>query len=278
MDSFDVETRIFAPRQVLGWTLFTLSAGFVNAGAVMASKNFVTHITGNITNLATDMQLASDYVFIVVMFLAGAMVGVLMSETLKSKGALAFCLPLLLSFLTLIGISMAGKAGVFGPFGAARDPGQRAFVMLGLLAGAMGTINASIAVATRNQVRITHMTGPVTDLAGNLVRAALGAGAGSATELRWAALRFVKLLAFAVGAAVAARASETLRYDVFAAGAGILIVALGFTGAPEMRAEEPAEEAGDSGVYPASPQMPVAQRIGRRAQEGEGPGDRDAAE
>jgi len=277
MESFDVETQIFAPRQVLGWTLFTMSAGFVNAGAVMANKNFVTHITGNITNLATDIRLASDYVFIVVMFLAGAMVGVLMAETLKSKGALAFCLPLLVSFLTLIGISVAGKTGVFGPFGGSSpDPSQRAFVMLGLLAGAMGTINASIACATRNQIRVTHMTGPVTDLAGNLVRAALGAGLGSATELRWAALRAVKLLSFAVGAALAAKASETLRYDVFAAAAGILIVALGFTGAPTAREEtaqegdrpasEPAEagEANDSGAYPA--------------RSDEGPGDRDAAE
>ena len=274
MDSFDVETRIFAPRQVLGWTLFTLSAGFVNAGAIMANRNCVTHITGNLTNIATDMRLASEYALIVVMFLAGAMFGVLMSETLKTKGALALVLPLLFSFLTLIGIAMAGKTGVFGPFGGSRDPGQRALVMIGLLAGAMGTINASIAVATRNQVRITHMTGPVTDLAGNLVRAALGSGSGSVMELRWAALRFVKLLAFAVGAAVAAKASESLRYDVFAAGAGILVVALGFTGAPEMRDDDQA--AGVSGEFPASRERHEIRRIGPPASERRD--HRDAAE
>ena len=254
MDSFDVETRIFAPRQVLGWTLFTLSAGFVNAGALMANKNVVTHITGNVTALATDLGLAGDYIFIVVMFLAGAMVGVLMAETLKAKGALAYCLPLLLSFLALIGISMAGKAGVFGAFGGnGRVPSQRAFLMLGLLAGAMGTVNASVAIATKNQIRITHMTGPVTDLAGNIVRAALGTGLGSSGELRWAGLRAVKLLSFAVGAGLAARVAESMQYDLFAAAAGILIVALGFTGAPPLLAEESTDQAGESGAYPVSP-------------------------
>ena len=114
--------------------------------------------------------------------------------------------------------------------------------MLGLLAAAMGMVNASIAAATANQVRVTHLTGPATDLAGNIVRAALGAGKGSAIEARWAMLRSAKLGSFVVGAALAVKLADDLQYDVFSLAAGILIVALGFTGAPEQPSEHPPEE------------------------------------
>jgi uncharacterized membrane protein YoaK (UPF0700 family) len=230
---FTLEKTIFAPRHVLGWMLFTLSAGFVNAGAVMACKSFATHVTGNVTSLASDASLGGHYAFVVAMFIGGAMLAVLVAETLKTKAKLAFALPVLLSFMLLVAIAIAGKAGVFGAFGGDRGVGERAFTLLGFLAAAIGMVNASVANATSNQIRVSHLTGPVTDLAGNIVRAALGAGSGTGTELRWAMLRFAKLASFAVGAGIAAKLSGTLRYDVFIAAAGILIVALGFTGAPE---------------------------------------------
>ncbi|MBX3207336.1 MAG: DUF1275 domain-containing protein [Labilithrix sp.] len=232
MGVFATDERIFAPRHVLGWTLFTLASGFVNASAVMACKNFVTHITGNVTNLAADAPRATDYIFVIASFIGGGMIAVLVGETLKAKPKAAFALPLLGSFATLVGIAIAGKTGVFGGFGIDDHDNERAFIMLGLLAAVMGMVNASIAIATDNKIRVTHLTGPATDLAGNIVRAALGAGAGHAAELRWATLRFAKLAAFAIGAGLAVKSAGRLQYDLFAVAAGILIVALGFTGAP----------------------------------------------
>ena len=235
MGAFADEETIFAPRHVMGWLLFTMSAGFVNASAVMACKNFVTHVTGNVTNLgmdAADTTLAVDYVLLVVSFIAGAMAAVLIAETFRARPKVAFALPILVSFTMLVGIGVAGKAGWLGVFGVDRELGQRAFVMLGILAAAMGMINAAVAVATKNMIRITHLTGPATDIAGNLVRAALGAGAGTRGEARWAALRLAKLASFAVGAGLAARFAARLHFDLFSVSAGILIVALAFTGAP----------------------------------------------
>ncbi|MDF2692120.1 MAG: putative transrane protein [Labilithrix sp.] len=252
MGGSTLEARIFEPRYYLGWLLFTLSAGFVNAGTVVACKSFVTHITGNVTNLAGGSalggtSLARDYAFIVGMFIGGAMLAVLIAETLRSRPKFAFALPVLASFAILVAIGLAGRAGSFGPFGADQDEmGPRAFTMLGLLGAAMGMVNASIANATANQVRVAHLTGPATDLAGNLVRAALGAGRGTGIELRWATLRFAKLGAFAVGAGLAAKVAGGLRYDVFIAAGGILIVALGFTGAPESNETTETSEATES--------------------------------
>jgi uncharacterized membrane protein YoaK (UPF0700 family) len=229
MDSLTVDDRIFAPRQLLGWALFSVTAGFVNGAAVMACNSFVTHVTGNITNLGLD-GTTHALLLVATAFIGGAMIAVLMAETMKGRGGLGFLLPLLISFLVLIAIAAAGKAGALGDFGAAPTT-RPGFVMLGLLAASMGMVNASIASATANKIRITHLTGPATDLAGNIVRAALGSGEGSRVELRWAALRLSKLFAFASGAALAARVAGPLQFDTFAAAAGILIVAVGFAGA-----------------------------------------------
>lgn len=217
----------------MGWTLFTLAAGFVNAGALFACNNVVTHITGSITNIAVDASLASHLALVVLLFIVGGMIAVLMGEMFESRPKLAFVLPVLMSFGTLLAIAIAGRAGYFGAFGVDSEKSGRAFAMLGLLAAAMGMANASIAVATDNQIRIAHLTGPATDLAGNVVRGILGSGRGSRVELRWAAIRMAKLTAFAFGAAIAAKVAGALQYDVFAVGAGILVVALGFAGSPD---------------------------------------------
>ncbi|MBX3200111.1 MAG: DUF1275 domain-containing protein [Labilithrix sp.] len=259
MGVFANEERIFAPRHVLGWTLFTLASGFVNASAVMACKNFVTHITGNVTNLAADSPRAADYVFVIAAFIAGGMIAFVIGEAMHAKPKAAFALPLLGSFATLLGIAIAGKSGVFGAFGVDDHDNERAFIMLGLLAAVMGMVNASLGLATDNKIRVTHLTGPATDLAGNIVRAALGAGAGHAAEARWATLRFAKLAAFAIGAALAVKMAPSLQYDLFAVAAGILIVALGFTGAPAAadKGALDAERKGRGKAKPPSAEPPV---------------------
>jgi uncharacterized membrane protein YoaK (UPF0700 family) len=237
------DERIFQPKHVLGWTLFTLSAGFINASAVMACKSFVTHMTGNVTNLAVDTSRTTEYAFVIASFIGGAMVAVLVSETMRAKPKAAFALPLLASFVTLVVLAVLGRAGWFGAFGVDGDEGNRGFVMLGVLSAVMGMVNAAVATATQNQIRVTHVTGPATDLAANFVRAALGAGKGHFGELRWAALRVAKLATFAGGAAIAVKFADRLQYDLFAVAGGILIVALGFTGAPD--GDVPASADGD---------------------------------
>jgi len=250
MDASALEARIFAPRQVVGWVAFTFAAGFINAGAVLSCNNVVTHITGNVTSIGLDNSLTRVVLLISAAFIAGAMVAVLFRETLSHAGDIGAILPLLASFLILMGISVGGRAGALGQFGSS-ELGPRGSLMLALLAVAMGMVNASIAAATANKIRITHLTGPATDLAGNLVRAALGTGDGSRAELRWAALRLAKLVSFAFGAALAARVAPHLQFDMFGAAGGILIVAIGLSGAPAS-GDEPEAPVDDTVVREAN--------------------------
>jgi len=234
------EEEVFAPRNVVGWLLFSLAAGSVNASAFMACRSFVTHISGTITNLGMDAsspELAAEYGLVFGAFVGGAMLSVLTVESLPASRKNLVAIPFLLVFAVLVGVAIAGHAGAFGPFGAASNTETRgAFALLALLAGSMGVQNAAVALTTANTVRTTHLTGPATDFAANIVRAVLGRGLGTRRETRWAALRLFKMLAFAVGAGIAARYASRLDYHVFTMSAGFVIAAVGFTFAPEVGA------------------------------------------
>lgn len=241
------DERIFAPRAVVGWTCFSLAAGSVNAAAFLACRSFVTHVTGTVTNLGVDAgapNLAAEYGLVVGAFLVGAMVAVLMFETIARARRQLLAIPFLVVFCVLVAVALAGGAGHFGPFGERNTETPGAFMLLALLAGAMGLQNAAVALGTGNAVRTTHMTGPMTDLAGNLVRATLGRGRGSHAEARWAMLRLIKMTAFVMGAGIAAKYAAQLEYSVFVIPAGFVVVAMGFTFAPDIEEDEttPAHE------------------------------------
>jgi uncharacterized membrane protein YoaK (UPF0700 family) len=244
MPSTTSADELLAPRAVLGWTLFSLAAGTVNGAAFMACHGFVTHVTGSVTNVgldATNSTLVIDYALVVLAFLFGAMLAVVIAETLPGRQRV-LGLALLLVFGLLVAVAVAGSAGAFGPFGAKNSETRGAFTLLVLLAGAMGIQNGAVALVTGNTVRTTHLTGPTTDLGANIVRAVLGRGMGAPREARWALLRFVKILAFAVGAALAARYAPRLEYNVFLVPAIFVVLAAGFTFAPQETTPPATEE------------------------------------
>lgn len=223
---------LLSPRAVLAWVSFSLAAGSVNGAAFMACRSFVTHVTGTITNVGMDAgnpALVAEYVLVFVAFVIGAMMSVLLHETMSPARRGLVVVPYLVVFVVLIGVSVAGSTGAFGPFGARNTETKGAFALLALLATAMGMQNASIAMTTGNAVRTTHLTGPATDFAGNVIRALLGRGMGASREGRWAALRFAKIFAFAIGAGIAARSAAKFEYHVFAIPAVFVILGLGFS-------------------------------------------------
>ena len=231
-DAMTLEKKVFELRFVLAWLGFTLSAGIVNAGAVLASDTVVTHITGNVTNVALDASLGVALLFVISLFIGGAMLASLVRETLRSHPRLAFFVPIAISTSTLLAVAFAGRLGAFGEFGQFGSAGMRRYLMLGLLAASMGMLNAAVAGVTGNQVRTTHLSGPATDLAGNIVRGLLGTGRGTSTELRWAGLRLAMLGTFGAGAFVAARLAGALRYDLFAVPALLLVGCVALTVLP----------------------------------------------
>lgn len=220
MDRSLHENNIFGPRFVAGWVFFTAAAGFVNAAAVTAARNVVSHVTGSVTTLATDPSVALRVALVVGAFVIGGILAALAKETLSPWKA--YVLPPLAASAVLVAIGALGRVGVFGEFGGDNDVKGHAFPMLSLLALSMGMLNASVGAATANRIRVTHLTGPLTDLAGHIVRG----------ELRWVALRVAKLVAFVVGAALAAKLSSAIEFELFGVGAALLVVAVALTSVP----------------------------------------------
>jgi hypothetical protein len=245
---FYSEDELFALKPLVGWTLFSLTAGYVNAGAFMACRNFVTHVTGTVTSAVmggAQAPLQFQPVLILVAFLVGAILAVLTAETLRARPRAAFAVPILFVMAMLVTTAIAGRAGAFGAFGGESE-GPSTQALVASLAVAMGSLNAAVAVATANCIRVTHLTGPMTDLAGNVVRAVLRPGLEGARELRWAILRTAKLIAFGSGAFLAAQYARVLSYDTFVAGAAMLAIALRLTTFVEESAAPPAWSAAPS--------------------------------
>lgn len=217
------ENQIFAPRFLSGWLLFSVAAGFVNAAALLAGNNVVSHVTGSVTAFATNPAIAFRVGIIVAAFVLGGVIAQLAKNTVATLAA---------SSIVLASVGALGHADVFGEFGGDNDMLGHAFPMLALLALAMGMLNAGVSMATANRIRVTHLTGPLTDLAGHIVRG----------ETSWVALRLGKLLAFIAGAALAARLARHLEFGTFAVGAAILVIAVALTSYPLER--ETREESG----------------------------------
>ncbi|HRH00457.1 MAG TPA: YoaK family protein [Polyangiaceae bacterium] len=223
-------TTVHDRRNLPLWVTLAFSAGAVNAAALAACQRFVSHVTGTVTRVGADYgsaYLLLDYAAVLAAFVVGAMSSFWMLDGRRLQGKAPLVgLPLALVATVLAVVAVLGRLDAFGPFGkTVETPGD--FVMLGLLAFAMGLQNASVASTSGMIVRTTHMTGPLTDLS-----IALGAylSSGVPAELRTRAragivLRGAKILAFITGALVATVAASRLEYLTFFIPAGFVAVA-----------------------------------------------------
>lgn len=211
-------TTIFSPRHLPSWMLLAFGAGAVNAVAFLAAQRFVTHVTGTVTRLGLDVGapiLLLDYAIVLVCFIAGAMASVMFLDGRRHRGQRAlWSVPLLVVALLLTIIAFAGRLGAFGDFGGSVESAGN-FLLLSVLAFAMGLQNAAVASTTGMAVRTTHMTGPATDLGVHLATAYFARGEGRLSALRAAGLRAGKIAAFAAGAAAAVPLARSFEYLAF---------------------------------------------------------------
>ncbi len=216
-------------RMLSVWLSATFSAGMVNATTLAACKRFVTHVTGTLTLIGADyarIWLLLDYVLVALAFIVGAMLSFRLIDGRRVRNLEPWpTAPLFMVGACLVLVAVLGVLGVFGPFGqTVETPGD--FVLLAILAFAMGLQNASVATTTGMIVRTTHMTGPLTDFA-----VALSAYLSSApaavreTALESAVLRGSKIFSFVVGCAFAAIVSPRAGYLTFLVPAFVLSVA-----------------------------------------------------
>jgi uncharacterized membrane protein YoaK (UPF0700 family) len=228
-------STIFSWRHVPSWMLLAFGAGSVNAGAFLACQSFVTHVTGTASRLGMDLgqwTLMLDYSLVLVCFIAGAMASVLVLEgrLLRGKEPL-YALPLVLVSAVLVVVALAGRLGVFGPFGQSVEA-PADFALLSLLSFAMGLQNAAVATTTGLAVRTTHMTGPATDLGIHLATSFFATGEARRSALRGAALRGGKLLAFILGGAVMLPVARAVGYLAFFVPAVIIPIAASLSFVP----------------------------------------------
>lgn len=221
-------TEVLAGRNIGSWTSLAFGAGFVNATAFLACQRFVTHITGILTHAGVDegrWSLFAEYIVVLICFIGGAMSAVLLLDWRRLRGLPSpQWFPLVTVALLLAGCAVAGHLGFFGAFGTEVES-RRDFILLSVLAFAMGLQNASVANATGALVRTTHMTGPATDLGVALAFLLLPE---TAEDTRYAARRTVilrasKIVAFTLGAVAAALVVPSLGYLAFLLPAAICV-------------------------------------------------------
>ena len=225
---------IFSPRHIPSWILLAFGAGSVNAGAFFASQRFVTHVTGLATQLGLDTGLwilMLEYAVVLACFIAGAMASVLPLDGRYHRGKKPrYALPLVFVTVILVGVALAGRLGLFGPFGQLEQPND--LLLLSLLAFAMGLQNATVATSTGLTVRTTHMTGPATDLGVHLAISFFATGDARKNALYGAALRGGKLVAFIAGVVVMVPVVRVGGYLAFLLPAIIILIATSLSFVP----------------------------------------------
>src|SRR5688572_14121835 len=174
--------------------MLTFAAGSMNATAAVAGERYVTHLSGNVTQLGADLAnvgtLVGDVAVLIGAFIAGAIVAALCIHARLHRGRRPFyALPLLLVVGITFGVAIAGGLALLGDV-----------PLLAALSFAAGLQNASVATSTGALVRTTHLTGPATDLGVHVVEAAFAYGETRKAALQHALLRGGKILAFCAGA------------------------------------------------------------------------------
>jgi uncharacterized membrane protein YoaK (UPF0700 family) len=193
------------PKHFGSWLTFALAAGATNAGAYLACQRFVTHVTGTVTQIGVDggqWALMCEYGVVLALFIFGAFLSVLAVQRRAAQGKAPLAWAALAAVvMLLLAVAVAGHFNVFGPFGGSVEQPSD-FLLLSVLALAMGLQNATVASTTGVSVRTTHMTGPATDVGVGLGVALFSSGEARKTALRLAALRGGKIAAFILGALV----------------------------------------------------------------------------
>lgn len=228
---------IYSPRHVPSWLLLAGAAGAVNGFAFVACQQFVTHVTGTVTRMGLEwphVGIAAEYAAVLVSFVAGAAASALAIQARANRGKRPrWATPLITVALILAGAAVLGQYGAFGPFDGAPAAEEPPFVLLSLLAFAMGLQNAAVASTTGLSVRTTHLTGPATDLGIHLGAACFADGEERRANLRGAALRVGKVLAFMAGAGLALPLTGELEYLALLAPAAFVLIAAALSFVPD---------------------------------------------
>lgn len=162
-------------KVVFDWFVLAFLAGSINAGGFLACHRFVTHMTGFATLFGIDVvhgkfSDALGMLTIPLFFLLGVVISALLIEHPRThRKRPHYFTTMMLVAACLILATVLGICGIFGTFGDDVDIGSD-YLLMALLCGASGLLNAAISTASGATVRLTHITGLITDLGASLVR------------------------------------------------------------------------------------------------------------
>lgn len=227
---------IYALRHIPSWLALACAAGAVNGFAFLSCEEFVSHITGTSTRAGLELRhlgLAAEYTAVLVSFVVGAIASVIWLQARACRGKRPrWATPLRAVALILTCAAIAGHNGYFGSFDG-QNSGEPPFVLLSVLAFAMGLQNAAVASTTGLAVRTTHLTGPATDLGIHLGTAYFASGVERRDAFKGAALRFGKIASFVVGAGLSVPLADRFGYLSLLAPALLILFAAVLSFLPE---------------------------------------------
>lgn len=224
----DIFKDVTARQNQVLWLLLAFQGGFMNTGGFLACHRFVSHMSGYGTYVGVDLGQgrylgAFEMAFAPLFFLAGAIYSgwlvdrriILQQEPRLERGMIVMAA---LNLFIYLG-EFSGWLGTFGePLVLQRD-----FLLLFALCFACGLQNGLFTGLTKGQVRTTHLTGPITDIGLNLVKARTlerhDPERASLSMLN--VLRVKVVLSFLSGSLIATLVFTQMTYEGFAVPAAI---------------------------------------------------------
>jgi uncharacterized membrane protein YoaK (UPF0700 family) len=168
MRHYLLRNRDFLENAVLALVL-PFVAGSVNASGFFIVGGYTSHMTGNVARIGDELAqghvlAAVSAAFLVATFYVGAVVGTALVERRRAAGKSRYAAALGLEAATLFLVALLGVA----------RPKQLPFlgwITTALLCLAMGAQNALVTKLSGAVVRTTHLTGVVTDIGIETIRA-----------------------------------------------------------------------------------------------------------
>jgi uncharacterized membrane protein YoaK (UPF0700 family) len=165
-----VRNRLALESAVLAHVL-PFAAGAVNASGFFIVGVYTSHVTGAVARMGDDLAqgdltAALDAGLLVACFFLGALSATSLFERARRRNRAHYATAIAAEAATLTAVTLLGLArpGVVSPFGT---------FTAALLCLAMGMQNALVTTLSGAIVRTTHLTGVVTDMGIETVRAAL---------------------------------------------------------------------------------------------------------
>lgn len=207
----------YRPRDRYLWFSFAFQSGFLNLGAFLAAGSLASHVTGTFTFLGQHLGAQAWFqaffmLTILIAFFSGSFVSGWLAEKHPKDHFAPYRQSFLLMAALLVVATLLGEYGLFGSFGSGKL-GWSQLAMLIILAFCSGIKNATVTLYTRAVVRVTHLTGPLTDLGIGAARVLLS---NDELEKNRNKIRLGTMSFFVLGAIAAVLLFPALQYKAFA--------------------------------------------------------------